>query len=95
MIKLKKIHLGIIGLRFIGEVHLRNCLKLDSARVLAAASIPKKVLNYVITFGVKNLFTNYHELLKLKDLDAVIVSLPTHLHVERGNKTMIRRIYFQ
>jgi len=46
------------------------------------ADTSKKALNYARDFGVKQLFTNYHELLKLEDLDAVIISLPTHLHAE-------------
>lgn len=82
MIRLKKVNLGVIGLGFIGKVHLRNCLNLKSARVLAAADSSKKALNYAKAFGVEHLFTDYRELLKLKDLDAVIVSLPTHLHAE-------------
>ena len=80
--KVKKVNLGVIGLGFIGKVHLRNCLKLDSARVVAAADTSKKALNYAKAFGVKHLFTDYRELLRLNDLDAVIVSLPTHLHAE-------------
>ncbi|MDH7607600.1 MAG: Gfo/Idh/MocA family oxidoreductase [Candidatus Bathyarchaeota archaeon] len=79
---MRKLNLGIIGLGFIGKVHLRNCLKLKSARVLAAADTSKKALNYAKEFRIKQLFTDYRELLKLKDLDAVIISLPTHLHAE-------------
>ncbi len=82
MVKVKKVNLGVIGLGFIGKVHLRNCLNLKSVRVVAAADTSKKALNYAKAFGVKQLFTDYHELLKLKDLDAVVVSLPTYLHVE-------------
>lgn len=82
MIRVKEVNLGVIGLGFIGKVHLRNCLRLDSIKVLAAADTSKKALNYAKAFGVKHLFTDYHELLKLEDLDAVIVSLPTHLHAE-------------
>jgi len=79
---MEKINLGVIGLGFIGKVHLRNCLNLKSVRVVAVADSSKKVLNYAKAFGVKRLFTDYHELLKLKDLDAVIISLPTYLHAE-------------
>jgi len=78
----KKVNLGVIGLGFIGKVHLRNCLNLTSVRVIAAADTSKRALNYAREFGVKQLFTDYHKLLKLKDLDAVIISLPTHLHAE-------------
>ncbi|MEM3551481.1 MAG: Gfo/Idh/MocA family oxidoreductase [Candidatus Bathyarchaeia archaeon] len=79
---MEKLNLGLIGLGFIGKVHLRNCLKLKSVRVVAAADTSKKALNYAKEFGVKNLFIDYRELLKLKDLDAVIISLPTHLHAD-------------
>jgi predicted dehydrogenase len=79
---MEKINLGIIGLGFIGKVHLRNCLNLKAVRVVAVADTSKKALNYAKAFGVKRLFTDYHELLKLKDLDAVIIALPTHLHAE-------------
>jgi len=85
---MEKINLGVIGLGFIGKVHLRNCLNLKSVRVLAAADASKRALNYAKTFGVKQLFTDYHELLKLKDLDAVIISLPTHLHAESAINAM-------
>jgi predicted dehydrogenase len=79
---MKKVNLGIIGLGFIGKVHLRNCSKLNSVKVVAAADISKRTLNYAKEFGVKQLFTDYHELLKISDIDAVIISLPTHLHAE-------------
>jgi predicted dehydrogenase len=86
--EMEKINLGIIGLGFIGKVHLRNCLNLKSVRVVAVADTSKKALNYAKAFGVKQLFTDYHELLKLKDLDAVIISLPTHLHAESAINAM-------
>jgi len=85
---MEKINLGVIGLGFIGKVHLRNCLNLKSVRVVAAADSSKKALNYARNFGVKQLFTDYNELLKLKDLDAVIIALPTHLHAECAIKAM-------
>jgi predicted dehydrogenase len=88
VVEMEKINLGVIGLGFIGKVHLRNCLNLKSVRVVAAADSSKKALNYAKAFGVKKLFTDYHELLKLKDLDAVIISLPTHLHAESAISAM-------
>jgi predicted dehydrogenase len=85
---MEKINLGVIGLGFIGKVHLRNCLNLKSVRVVAAADTSKKALNYAKAFGVKKLFTDYRELLKLKDLDAVIISLPNYLHAESAISAM-------
>jgi predicted dehydrogenase len=82
VVQMEKIKLGVIGLGFIGKVHLRNCLNLKSVKVVAAADSSKKALNYAKNFGVKQLFTDYHKLLKLKDLDAVVIALPTYLHVD-------------
>jgi predicted dehydrogenase len=86
--EMEKINLGVIGLGFIGKVHLRNCLNLKSVRVVAAADTSKKALNYAKAFEVKQLFTDYRELLKLKDLDAVIISLPNYLHAESAISAM-------
>jgi predicted dehydrogenase len=79
---MKKVNLGIIGLGFIGKVHLKNCLNLKSAKVIAATDVSKKALRYAQQLGVKQLFTDYHELLKQPDIDAVVISLPTHLHAD-------------
>jgi predicted dehydrogenase len=88
---MEKINLGVIGLGFIGRVHLRNCLNLKSIKVVAAADSSKKALNYAREFGVKQLFTDYHELLKIKYLDAVIIALPTYLHAECAMNAMEER----
>jgi len=77
---MNRINLGLIGLGFIGKVHLKSCLNLKSARVVAVADISKKALNFAQELGVKQLYTDYHELLKQPNIDAVVISLPTHLH---------------
>jgi len=77
---MEKINLGLIGLGFIGKYHIKNCSKLDSANLVAVADLSKKALRLAKSMGVKRTFTDYHELLKEKDIDAVVISLPTHLH---------------
>lgn len=76
----RKINLGLIGLGFIGKVHLKNCLALKTVNVQAVADVSKKALNFAREMGVKQVFTDYHELLKQPNIDAVIISLPTYLH---------------
>lgn len=82
MIRVKKVNLGIIGLGYIGKFHFRNCLNLKSATVAAVADASKKALSYAKEWGVKRLFTDYHKLIEQPDIDAVIISLPTHLHAD-------------
>jgi predicted dehydrogenase len=78
--KTKKVGLGLIGLGYIGKIHLRNCLRLKSARFVAVSDISKKKLNAVKKMRVKKTFTDYQQLLKDPSVDAVIIALPTHLH---------------
>ena len=80
VVKMEKINFGVIGLGFIGKVHLRNCLNLKSVKLMAVADVSKKALRLAKEFGIKRLFTDYHELLKQPEIDAVLISLPTFLH---------------
>lgn len=79
---MKKIRLGIIGLGYIGKVHLRHSLKLANANVEAVADASKKSLKMAANAGVRKLFIDYKELLKNRNIDGVVISLPTYLHSE-------------
>ena len=72
--------LGLIGLGYIGKVHLHNCLHLRSAKLMAVSDVSKKALGVAKRRGVKNAFDDYHKLLNDHNVDAVIIALPTHLH---------------
>jgi predicted dehydrogenase len=79
---MKKVGLGIIGLGYIGKIHLRHGLKLKNARIVGVSDLSKRALNDAKILGVKKTFTNYEELLKEPNLDSVIIGLPTHLHLD-------------
>jgi len=79
---MKKVGLGIIGLGYIGKMHLRHGLKLNNAHIVGVSDLSKRALNEAKSLGVKKTFTNYEQLLKEPDLDSVIIGLPTHLHVD-------------
>lgn len=79
---MKNVKLGIIGLGYIGLVHLRHSLKLTNAEVVATADVSPKALKQAKSYGVKKTFDNYSELLKDPEVDAVLISLPTHLHLK-------------
>jgi len=84
---MEKVRLGLIGLGFIGRVHLSNCLRLQNAELIAVADISKKTLNTAKKLGVTNTYRDYHELLNNPNIDAVIIALPTHLHAESAKAT--------
>lgn len=77
---MKKIKLGLIGLGYIGKIHLRNSLRLTNAQLEAVSDLSKRALKNAKNSGVKKTFTSYDQLLKDPNIDAVIISLPTHLH---------------
>lgn len=83
---MKQVNLGIIGLGARGKVHLRNSLRLKEANVLGAADVSKKSLKFARKLGVKNVYTDYEDLLRNAQLDAVIISLPNFLHLEGAMK---------
>lgn len=86
MESMKKIGLGLIGLGTIGHSHLRNCLQLKTAELVAVADVSKKALASAKEMGVRTLYENYEALLSDKSVDAVIIALPTFLHCESIKK---------
>jgi predicted dehydrogenase len=79
---MKKIGLGIIGLGYIGKLHLKHSLKIPNVTVAGVADFSKKAQREAKDAGVKKLFSRYEDLLKEPEVDAVIISLPTHLHLQ-------------
>jgi UDP-N-acetylglucosamine 3-dehydrogenase len=79
---MEKIRLGLIGLGYIGKIHLRHCQKLANAKLVATSDLSQKALKDANDAGVKKTYTNYEQLLKDPTVDAVIIALPTHLHTQ-------------
>ena len=79
---MKRIKIGIIGLGYIGRVHLRNCLRLRNLEVAAVADSSVRSLKKANAMGVKDVYRNYKDLLKKTEIEAVIISLPNFLHCE-------------
>jgi predicted dehydrogenase len=64
-------------------------MKIDGVQVVAIADASKKNLAKAKTFGIRNAYTDYHELLNhASELDAVILSLPNFLHFESVNSAL-------
>ena len=82
MKEVRTVKLGIIGLGYIGKIHLRHCSKIPNANVLAVADVSPKVLKSAKESGVKKIYNNYSDLLKDPEIEAVIIALPTHLHLK-------------
>lgn len=77
----KKIRIGIIGTGQIGKHHLERYLQIADAEIVAVADINQDEAQRVATkYGISSVYTDYHELLKRDDIDAVDVCLHNVLH---------------
>lgn len=78
----EKIRFGIIGCGVIGKLHAQQLSLIDDAEIVAFADIiESRAKEYAAEFGGK-VYTDYIELLKNPDVDAVCICTPSGLHGE-------------
>jgi len=81
--EIKKIRLGMIGAGGFAGTHLRELKKVEIAEVVAIADvIPEHVEEKAKEFNIPDTYTDYNELLKRDDIDAVVLPLPDQVHCE-------------
>ena len=61
-------------------MHLDNSMRLERARVIAAADSSTKARRLAEAKGIRNIYDDYEKLLENPAVDCVIISLPTYLH---------------
>ncbi len=72
---------GIVGVGNIGVNHLKAYMACRKARVVAIADIKGDLVKSVASkYGIERFFTDYRDLLALKDVDAVSVCTPPFAH---------------
>jgi len=77
---MKDIKFGIIGFGFMGHVHEEMLLKdIAGISVVAICDSDPEQMKDSITEGVLK-FTDYEDLLKVEEIDTVLVVIPNHLH---------------
>jgi len=64
-----------------GQLHLKNCLLIKNVDI-AVSDISKLALAKAKKQGVKEVYVDYRELLEKGKVDAVLITLPNHLHKE-------------
>jgi len=82
----RKVGIGIVGLGYMGNIHLRHLVKIRDVDCVAVADFSKKALREAQSYGVRKRFVNYQDLVEDDDIDAVIIALPTHLHLQCAAK---------
>ena len=77
----KKIRLGILGVGQIGKHHVGNYKKIAAAEIVAVADINEAEAKRVAAENnIPNVFTNFHDLLKMDEIVAVDVCLHNNFH---------------
>ncbi len=79
---MKEIRVALIGTGVISRQHMERYAKIPNAKVVAACDIDKKKLEaWGEKYQIKDLYTDFREMLKRDDIDAVDVCLHNNLHV--------------
>ncbi len=82
----KKINIGLIGCRSMGVGNLRDFLELPDIECIALCDLDPENLEKAAAIVIQEkgnnprLFREYKELLKMNDIDAVIIATPDHWH---------------
>lgn len=79
-----KIKIGIIGAGRIGKLHAENIMfNINSVEVKAIADIhADKISDWAYGLGVKNVYSDYKEILKDPEIDAVMICSSTDTHAQ-------------
>ncbi len=71
-----------MGLGFIGQLHLNHALQATNTEVTAVADTSNAALKRAKAAGVERTYTDYAEMFNDPNVDAVVISLPTHVHLK-------------
>ena len=73
--------IGIIGTGQIAQAHLRRWVEIDEVEIVAACDVDERALAATCTqFSIPSQVTDFRELLRREDIDAVDVCLHNNLH---------------
>jgi UDP-N-acetylglucosamine 3-dehydrogenase len=76
-----KAKIGIIGVGYIGEVHIGGVSASGKGEVVAIADVNEELLkSRQETYGIPSTYTDYNKMLETEKLDGVIIGTPDELH---------------
>lgn len=87
---MKKIKFGMVGLGRLGIKHAENiAFKIPQAELTAVCAIEEdRIKDVQNKWGVPYGYTEYDEMIKNEELDAVFLCSPSHLHCEQIEKAL-------
>ena len=83
---MKKINVALAGLGRIGKIHLANlCQKFSNANVVGIMDVDDSSSALAEQYGIPNFVKTFDALLRLPDLDAVVICSPTDTHAQSSS----------
>lgn len=86
----KRINIGIIGAGgIVNTIHIPGFLSCPEANILAICDMNIKSAEKTANqYNIKNVFKDYTELLRMKEIDGVAIATPNHLHAKMAIDAM-------
>ena len=80
----QELRFGVLGVGRIGKIHLGNLVnRIPGAEVVALSDVvPEELAALAAKFNVRTTFSDYKQVLKLSDVDAVAICTPTNTHYQ-------------
>jgi myo-inositol 2-dehydrogenase / D-chiro-inositol 1-dehydrogenase len=76
----KTVKIGLVGSGFVGDIHAYSYHRfIPNAEVVAVAS-PNNASAFASERGIPHAFSNYRDMLAMKEIDVIDVALPNYLH---------------
>lgn len=78
-----RLNYGVVGAGVQGESHIKCAAIAPNATLVAVCDVnEQRARSMGLQYGARHVFTDYHDLLALPEIDAVSLALPDHLHRE-------------
>lgn len=79
---MKRINVAVVGCGFIAQTaHIPNILRIPEAQLISIVDVEPSALNEAgEQFGISERFSDYRDVLKREDIDAVVICTPTSMH---------------
>ena len=73
--------IGIIGVGFIGEIHVQAFRKLNEVVIKAVSDVNEARLGQIGSqYGIPTVYRDYREMLQQEKLDGIVIATPEQLH---------------
>jgi len=78
---MSKLKVGVVGAGFAGRAHMEGYKNIEDVNLIAVCDVSKeRAQEAAEKYGIAQFFTDYGDMLKISDLDAISVCLPNKMH---------------